>query len=160
MEDKFIRNRILTIDQEARDRVKNLVNEYAANSKGHPFGSYGDSITLEKYELCPIYVVELHSQFDQRPINTRQYPYKGGSFASRSIYRASDVNAWSYSLLTTEKFVHNGKSFEVTGSHHVETCDPCVMRRKRLDPLFILRRKRLFLLLILRRQRQKTGIVL
>ena len=125
MEDKFIRNRILTIDQEARDRVKNLVNEYAANSKGHPFGNYGDSITLEKYELCPIYVVELHTQFDRRPINPKRYPYKGGSFGSRSIYRASDIDAWSYSLLTTTKFVHNGESFEVTGSHHVESCDPC-----------------------------------
>ena len=125
MEDKYLRNRILTVDQAARDRVKDLVNAYAANSKGHPFGSYGDNIKLEKYELCPIYVVELHTQFDNRPINPRQYPYRGGNYQERRFYKASDINAWSYNLLTTEKFVHNGKSFEVDGSHHVETCQPC-----------------------------------
>lgn len=125
MEDKFLRNRILNVDQAARDRVKDLVNEYAENSKGHPYGSYGDDIKLEKYELCPIYVVELHTQFDNRPISPKQYPYRGGNYATRRFYKASDIDAWSYSLLTTEKFVHNGKSFEVDGSHHVETCQPC-----------------------------------
>lgn len=125
MEDRYLRNRILAIDQAARDRVKDLVNQYAASSKGHPFGNYGDQIKLEKYELCPIYVVELHTQFDNRPISSKQYPYNNASYGARSIYKASDINPWSYSLLTTEKFVHNGKSFEVTGSHHVETCEPC-----------------------------------
>ena len=125
MEDKFVRNRILPVDQAARERVKDLVNRYAANSKGHPFGSYGDQIKLEKYELCPIYVVELHTQYDNRPINAKQYPYRGGSYGPRQFYKASEIDAWSYNLLTTEKFVHNGKSFEVTGSHHVETCTPC-----------------------------------
>ena len=57
MEDRYLRNRILTIDQAARERVKDLVNQYAASSKGHRFGNFGDQIKLEKYELCPIYVV-------------------------------------------------------------------------------------------------------
>ena len=125
MEEKYLRHKVLPIDDAARKRVKQLVNEYASRSEGHPFGNYGDQIVLQKYELCPIYVEHLHSQYDTRPVNNKQYPYKGGDYYNRRFYKPSDVDVWSYNLLTTEKFVHDGKSFEVTGSHHVENCSRC-----------------------------------
>jgi len=125
MSENYIRHQVLPIDDEVRNKVKDLVNEYAASSQGHPFQNYGNNIVLQKYEYAPIYVVNLHSQFDTRTVSLKDYPYKGGSFDARHLYRPSDVNVWAYHLLTTEKYVHNGKSFEVPGSHHVETCGKC-----------------------------------
>ena len=125
MEDKYLRHEVLPIDESARKRVRDFVNEYASRSEGHPFGNYGDEIVLQKYELSPVYSVHLQSQYDRRTVKDKQYPYKGGDIYVRKFYRPSDVDVWAYSLLTTEKFVHNGESFEVTGSHHVERCGRC-----------------------------------
>ena len=125
MENKYLRHEALPIDNAARERVKRLVNEYAANSEGHPFGQYGDEIILQKYELCPIYEINLHSQYDYRPVSNKQYPYKGGSFNTRRYFAPSDVNVWDYKLLTTDSFLDKKESFEVPGSHHVETCGRC-----------------------------------
>lgn len=125
MSEKYLRHQSLPIDDAAREKVKRLINEYASRSEGHPFGNYGDEIILQKYDLDPIYVEHLHSQYDTRPVNNKQYPYRGGDVYNRRFYKPSDVDVWSYNLLTTDKFVHNGKSFEVPGSHHVETCTRC-----------------------------------
>lgn len=125
MSEKYLRHQSLPIDNDARERVKRLINEYASRSEGHPFGDYGNEIVLQKYDLDPIYVEHLHSQYDTRPVNNKQYPYRGGDVYNRRFYKPSDVDVWSYNLLTTDKFVHNGKSFEVPGSHHVETCTRC-----------------------------------
>ena len=125
MEEKYLRHKPLPIDDAARKRVKDLINQYASRSEGHPFGNYGDQIILQKYELCPTYVEHLHSQYDKRPVVNSQYPYKGGQIYTRKYYKPSDVDVWSYGLLTTEKFVHNGEKFEVPGSHHVEPCGRC-----------------------------------
>ena len=125
MEDKYLRHKVLPVDDAARKRVRDMINAYAAASEGHPFGQYGDHITLKKYELCPIYVLHLHTQFDSRPVNDKQYPYTGGSIYTRRFYSKGDVDVWGYNLLTTDRFIHNGKSFEVPGSHHVENCVRC-----------------------------------
>ncbi len=125
MSERYLRHQSLNIDDAVVAKVKKLINEYASRSKGHPFGKYGDEIVLQKYELDPIYVEHLHSQYDKRQVENKQYPYKGGQIYTRRFYKPSDVDVWSFNLLTTEKFVHNGKSFEVTGSHHVETCPRC-----------------------------------
>lgn len=125
MSEKYPRHQSLPIDDAARNKVKDLVNAYASRSEGHPFGNYGDEIILQKYELEPIYVEHLHSQYDTRPVNDKQYPYRGGDIYNRRFYKPSEVDVWSYNLLTTDKFVHNGKSFEVPGSHHAETCTRC-----------------------------------
>ena len=125
MSEKYLRHQSLPIDNDAKERVKRLINEYASRSEGHPFGDYGNEIVLQKYDLDPIYVEHLHSQYDTRPVNDKQYPYRGGDIYNRRFYKPSDVDVWSYNLLTTDKFVHNGKSFEVPGSHHVETCTRC-----------------------------------
>ena len=125
MSEKYLRHQSLPIDIDAKERVRKLINEYASRSEGHPFGDYGNEIVLQKYDLDPIYVEHLHSQYDTRPVNNKQYPYRGGDVYNRRFYKPSDVDVWSYNLLTTDKFVHNGKSFEVPGSHHVETCTRC-----------------------------------
>ncbi|MBP5567552.1 MAG: hypothetical protein J6X57_08740 [Bacteroidales bacterium] len=125
MEDRFIRRQVLPIDDAARKRVRDLVNAYAAQGEGHPYEDYGDHITLQKYELCPIYTVSLRTQYDSRSISTRQYPYKGGNIYTRRFFKTSDVDVWSYKLLTTNEFRKDEKSYEVPGSHHVETCNRC-----------------------------------
>ncbi|MCR5519467.1 MAG: hypothetical protein K6F21_03965 [Bacteroidales bacterium] len=125
MDNKYLRNKVLTIDDAARRRVRDLINEYASRSEGHPFVDYGNEIQLEKYELSPIYVVNLRSQFDHRHVEEKMRPYKNDQIYMRKYYRPSDVDVWQFNLLTTERFVHNGKSFEVTGSHHAETCTKC-----------------------------------
>ena len=42
MEEKYLRHKPLPIDDAARKRVKDLINQYASRSEGHPFGNYGD----------------------------------------------------------------------------------------------------------------------
>jgi len=125
MADNYLRHKSLPIDEAARGKVRDLVNEYASHSEGHPFGAYGNEIELKKYEYAPIYVVNLHSQYDKRKISDGMYPYKGGTIYTRKYYKPADVDVWAYNLLTTEKYVHDGKSFEVPGSHHVESCGKC-----------------------------------
>lgn len=125
MEDKFIRRQVLPIDDAARKRVKDLVNAYAAQGEGHPYENYGDQITLQKYELCPIYTVNLRTQYDSRSIENKQYPYRGGEIYASRFFKTSDVDLWSYNLLTTNEFRQDSKSYEVPGSHHVETCVRC-----------------------------------
>ena len=125
MEDKYIRRQVLPIDDAARERVKDLVNAYSVQGEGHPYENYGDQITLQKYELCPIYTLNLRTQYDSRSIGNKQYPYRGGSVYTRRFFKTSDVDLWSYQLLTTNEFCKNDKSYEVPGSHHVETCGRC-----------------------------------
>ena len=125
MSENYLRHRSLPIDDAARQRVKRLINEYASRSEGHPFGDYGNEIVLQKYDLDPVYVEHLHSQYDKRKVVDKKYPYKGGNVYTRRFYKPSDVDVWNYDLLTTDRFVHNGESFEVPGSHHVETCGRC-----------------------------------
>jgi len=125
MEEKYLRHKVLPVDEAAKSRVGRLINEYASRSEGHPYGDYGNEIILQTYELNPVYSVHLQSQFDSRSVKEKQYPYKGGNVYTRKFYRPSDVDVWNYTLLTTEKFVHNGESFEVPGSHHVERCGRC-----------------------------------
>ena len=78
MSERYLRHQSLNIDDAVVAKVKKLINEYASRSKGHPFGKYGDEIVLQKYELDPIYVEHLHSQYDKRQVENKQYPYKGG----------------------------------------------------------------------------------
>ena len=125
MEDKYIRRQVLPIDDAARERVRDLVNAYSAQGEGHPYENYGDQITLQKYELCPIYTVNLRTQYDSRSIGNKQYPYRGGSIYTRRFFKTSDVDLWSYQLLTTNEFKQDNKSYEVPGSHHVEMCGRC-----------------------------------
>ena len=125
MEDKYIRRQVLPIDDAARERVRDLVNAYSVQGEGHPYENYGDQITLQKYELCPIYTVNLRTQYDRRSIGNKQYPYRGGSIYARRFFKTSDVDLWSYQLLTTNEFKQDNKSYEVPGSHHVEMCGRC-----------------------------------
>ena len=125
MEEKYLRHQVLPVDEAAGSRVRRLINEYASRSEGHPFGNYGDDIILRKYELSPVYSVHLQSQYDIRNVKDKQYPYKGGDVYTRKYYKPSDVDVWNYDLLTTDRFVHKGESFEVPGSHHVERCSRC-----------------------------------
>ena len=112
MEDKYIRRQVLPIDDAARKRVKDLVNAYSAQGEGHPYANYGDQITLQKYELCPIYTVDLRTQYDSRNVSNRQYPYKGGSIYTRRFFKTSDVNVWNYDLLSTNEFKQESESYE------------------------------------------------
>lgn len=125
MEDKYIRRQVLPIDDAARKRVKDLVNAYSAQGQGHPYANYGDQITLQKYELCPIYTVNLRTQYDSRNVSNKQFPYKGGSIYNRRFFKTSDVKVWDYDLLSTNEFKQESESYEVPGSHHVETCGRC-----------------------------------
>lgn len=125
MEERYIRREVLAIDQAARDRVRDYVNAYAASSKGHPYANYGDDIKLETYELCPIYVVSLRTQYDKRYVNRGYYPYKGIEIPPRKFFHESDVDVWSYQLRTTDQFTDDECSFQVPGSQHVEICETC-----------------------------------
>ncbi|MBR5724382.1 MAG: hypothetical protein IKX62_03275 [Bacteroidales bacterium] len=125
MDEKFIRRQPLAIDQEAEARVKEYINAYAASSEGHPFAGYGDDIKLETYELCPIYVVSLRTQYDKRYVNRGQYPFKNTTLPVRTVFKESDVDPWSFKMHTTDRFVEDNCTHEVDGSQHVETCGTC-----------------------------------
>ena len=130
MDERYIRCEALAIDQAARDRVRDYINAYAASSRGHPFAGYGDHINLKTYELCPIYVVSLRTQYDQRYVNTGQYPYKNTDIPARRFLKESDVDAWSYELRTTDRFTDDQCAYEVPGSQHVEICSTCAGKGK------------------------------
>ena len=125
MDDKYIRRQVLATDQIAQARVKKYINDYAASSHGHPYANYGDHIKLDVYELCPIYVVEMQTQFDRRHVREGMYPYKNIAIPNREYFRASDVPVWSFDFGEPDGFVNDEKEVEVYGSQHVETCSTC-----------------------------------
>ena len=125
MYDKYLRRQVLPIDQAAEARVKQYINAYAAASEGHPFANYGDDIKLETYELCPIYRVTLRTQYDKRYVGSGTYPYRNANLPARTVFHASDVDPWAFMFRTTDRFVDEESTVEVSGSQNVETCGDC-----------------------------------
>lgn len=125
MDENFIRRQVLAIDRAAEARVRKYINAYAASSKGHPFANYGDDIKLDTYELCPIYIVSLRTQYDYRYVDSGSYPYKNTALPARSVFNMAEVDPWSFELRTTDRFVEAQCADEVEGSQVVRDCIKC-----------------------------------
>ncbi|MBP5572211.1 MAG: hypothetical protein J6X39_06035 [Bacteroidales bacterium] len=127
MADNYIRKQHLQIDQNITERVRRLINAYAAKSSGNPFGSFGDEITITNYEYSPIYGARFSSQFDIRTVEAALRPCRNpGKYGSGAQYtRPGSVPVWDFALNTTTRFANKKEKFEVQGSHHEETCPNC-----------------------------------
>ena len=123
----YIRKEHLQIDGNITERVRRLINAYAAKSAGNPFGSFGDEITITNYEYSPIYGARFSSQFDKRKVAAALRPNRNpGKYGRSAQYTRPDtVYVWDFALNTASNFTNKKETFEVQGSHREETCPTC-----------------------------------